>query len=259
MKTSHPTALITGATSGIGKVFAFRYAGKGYDLILTGRRKKELEGVAATIAGRYPVHVSLMTGDMTDPEYRQRLAGRIRQEEDLEVLVNNAGFGIDRAFDQTAIEEIRSMMYTHMTATVELIHAALPAMIRRSSGTIINVSSLGAFIPGLTRSLYLATKSFVHYFTEALSTEIHRQGIRIQSLCPGMTVTDFHRNNHNEKLQDKLRLIPFMSAEAVVDTSLRSLEHGHVFCIPGVINKLFYTIAKLLPIKLLAAMSGFRK
>ena len=134
-----------------------------------------------------------------------------------------------------------------MNATIELIHAVLPGMIKRRRGTIINVSSLGAFIPGLTRSLYLGTKSFVHYFTEALSAEISPFGIRVQSLCPGMTVSDFHRNICYNEMEKSKRQLPFMTPEEVVSSSLRSLEKGCTLCIPGAINKLFYIVAKLLP------------
>ncbi|TSA25639.1 MAG: SDR family oxidoreductase [Bacteroidetes bacterium] len=259
MENNGSTAIITGATSGIGKEFACRFAEKGYNLIITGRRKSELKKVAKAISTDYRVDVQVIIGDLADQQYRQELCNRIKEACDIDALVNNAGFGIDQSFYTIAIEEIRSMILTHTLATVELTHAVLPGMIERRRGMIINVSSLGAFMPGLTRSLYLGTKSFVHYFTEALSTEVRPLGIRIQSLCPGMTRSDFHRNMQNEKLEKKLRLIPFMSPEEVVNTSLVSVEKGRIFCIPGAINKLFYFIAKVLPVRVFMQIAGFRK
>lgn len=259
MENKQPIAFITGATSGLGKEFACRFAASGYDLIITGRRKTELIKVAKNISSEYKVRVEVIIGDLANRIYLLKLCERIKKSGNTDVLVNNAGFGIDHAFHMIGIDDIRSMLFTHMNATVELIHAVLPGMIKRRRGTIINVSSLGAFIPGLTRSLYLGTKSFVHYFTEALSTEISPFGIRVQSLCPGMTVSDFHRNICYNEMEKRKRQLPFMTPEEVVTSSLRSLEKGCTLCIPGAINKLFYIVAKLLPTRVLMQTSGFRK
>ena len=259
MKNSRSMAIITGATSGIGKEFACRFAAAGHDLIITGRRTLELRKVAEDLSSQYRVDVEVMTGDLADGRYCQELCEKIKRAGNIEVLVNNAGFGIDHAFHAIGIEDTRSMLYTHMIATVELIQAVLPGMIKRGSGTIINVSSLAAFTPGFSRSLYLGTKAFIHYFTEALFTEIGQFGIRMQSLCPGMTVSDFHRNTQRENFEKKMSLLPFMSPEQVVSTSLNALKTGWVLCIPGFWNKLFYISAKLLPTKVLMRISGFRK
>ena len=259
METKNPIAVITGATSGIGKEFASRFAEKGYDLVITGRRKIQLKEVAKSISSQSGIHVEVSTGDLSNRLYRQRLCTRIRALGNVDVLVNNAGFGINQAFQKTGIDEIRSMIDTHTVATVELIHAVLPGMTGRRRGTIINVSSLGAFIPGFTRSLYLGTKCFNHYFTEALSTELVPLGIRLQSLCPGMTTSDFHRHIHDGNLEKKMGLLPFMSPEDVVSTSLKSLDSGRVLCIPGAMNKVLYLLAKILPTQVLMMLSGFRK
>jgi uncharacterized protein len=258
METKRPIALITGATSGIGKEFAFRLAASGYDLIITGRRETELNNVADSITSEYKARVEVIAGDLAGRQYRLRLCRRAIRADDIDVLVNNAGFGIDHEFQTISIDEIRSMIFTHMLATVELIHAVLPGMIKRHSGTIINVSSLAAFIPGFSRSIYLGTKSFVHYFTEALSTEIGTFGIRLQSLCPGMTVSDFHRNC-SEKPGKGMHLLPFMTPNEVVTKSFRSLEMGYTLCIPGACNKMLYLIARLLPTRLLMKISCFRR
>ena len=259
MENTRPTAFITDATSGIGKEFARRFAASGYDLIITGRRYPELKKVADTIEAEYPVRVKFTINDLADGQYCQQLCEEIKANGNVEILVNNAGFGINHAFHMTCIEEIRSMIFTHMVATVELIHAVLPGMMQHGTGTIINVSSLAAFTPGLTRSIYLGTKTFIHYFTEALGTEINHSGIKIQSLCPGMTMSDFHRNICDDKFRKKMHLLPFMSAEKVVAKSLNALDKRWILCVPGAWNKLFYILARLIPTRLLMKISGFRQ
>ena len=258
METQQHTAIITGATSGIGKAFAHRFAENGFDLIITGRRPEELKNVAKTLSSTYNINVSTFIGDLTDPQIRLNLCNLIKKVGNIDVLINNAGFGIDRPFYGTCITDISSMISTHIVATTEITHAVLPEMIRQRKGIIINVSSLGAFIPGLTRSMYLATKSFVHYFTESLSMEVRQFGITVQSLCPGMTRSDFHRNHTNAELEKKFELIKFMTPEEVVDQSLKALNKRCVLCIPGTLNKLFFVIAKSLPLWVLHRISGFR-
>jgi len=258
MEPQKHTAIITGATSGIGKAFAQQFAENGFNLVITGRRPEELTNVAQKLSTAYNIIVSTFIGDLKDPRIRLNLCKLIKETENVDVLVNNAGFGIDRPFYGTSITDISSMISTHIVATTEITHAVLPEMIRKRKGTIINVSSLGAFIPGLTRSMYLATKSFVHYFTESLSMEVRQFGIKVQSLCPGMTSSDFHRNHNNTELEKKFELIKFMSPKEVVDQSMRALKKGRVLCIPGVLNKMFFVIAKSLPLWVLQKISGFR-
>jgi short-subunit dehydrogenase len=182
----------------------------------------------------------------------------IQQAGEIDVLINNAGFGIDHPFHGNSLGDIRSMISTHILAVSELTHIVLPGMMRRRRGTIINVSSLGAFTPGLTRSLYFSTKSFVHYFTVSLFMEVRSFGIKVQSLCPGMTRSNFHRNLQKEELEKKFGLLKFTTPEEVVFQSLKTLEKGWVLCIPGTANKLFYIIAKCLPSRILMRIATFR-
>jgi short-subunit dehydrogenase len=257
METHQHTAVITGATSGIGKAFAAEFAKKGLDLIITGRRKEELLKVADTLSQDYGIRAETFAGDLSDSKNRLALCLMIQQAGNIDVLINNAGFGIDCPFYRNSLNDIRSMIDTHITATAELTNSVLPGMIYRRQGTIINVSSLGAFTPGLTRSMYLSTKSFVHYFSESLFLEVRSFGIKVQSLCPGLTFSDFHRNLQNEELKKKFRLLKFMTPEEVVFQSLKALEKGWVLCIPGTVNKLFFIIAKCLPSRILMWISGF--
>jgi short-subunit dehydrogenase len=258
MEPHHHTAVITGATSGIGKAFASEFAKKGFDLIITGRRKEELLKVANTLAYDYNIRVKTFAGDLADPRNRLALCQMIQQEGEIDVLINNAGFGIDRPFHGNTLDDIRSMISTHILAISELTHIVLPGMINRRKGTIINVSSLGAFTPGLTSGMYFSTKSFVHYFTLSLFMEIRSFGIKVQSLCPGLTRSDFHRHLRNEELEKKFRLLKFMTPEEVVIQSLKALEKGGVLCIPGTVNKLLFIIAKCLPSRILMKIAKFR-
>jgi len=258
MKTLHLKALITGGTSGIGRSFAYKLAEKGYDLILTGRRKKELDEVAENISETYQIKVDTIIGDLSNAQCRSVICERIKTDGNIDILVNNAGFGIDHAFHRIALEDVHSMIMTHDLAAIDFIHAALPGMMSRRNGVIINVSSFGLFFPGFTRSLYLATKSFIHYFTKALSMEVYPYGIRLQSLCPGMTYTDFHNRLSKVDFKKNRSLLQFMSPDQVVNISLKALESGKVVCIPGVLNKLMLIVAKLLPSKMLRWLSRSR-
>ena len=257
MRPYHHTAVITGATSGIGKAFALEYARKGFDLIVTGRRQDELQHVADILARHYPIRVWIFAGDLSDPANRSALSSMIEKAGIVDVLINNAGFGIDRPFYGNSLDDIRSMINTHVLATTELTHAVLPGMMKRRKGTIINVSSLGIFTPALTRCLYFSTKSFVHCFTEALSMEMHPYGIKVQSLCPGLTRTDFHRNMKEEEKQKKFKLLDFGCPEKVVSQSLKTLGNGSVICIPGLVNKLLYMLSRLLPLRFQAILANY--
>jgi hypothetical protein len=213
--------------------------------------------VATDISETYRVNVETYIGDLTDTKCRSEISARIKTA-GIDVLVNNAGFGIDHAFHNIGLADIRSMIMTHDLAAVEFIHAALPGMISHRKGIIINVSSLGLFFPGITRSLYLATKSFLHYFTKALSMEVYPYGIRLQSLCPGMTYSDFHERAAKNSQPGKTKGLNFMSPDEVVETSLKSIENGNLICIPGTLNKILVIIVKALPVKILRLFSRFR-
>ncbi len=258
MRNGQHIAVITGATSGIGKAFACEYAKRGFDLIITGRRREELAQVADTLTKNYKVKIQIFLGDLGDPDKRKALCLLVQQAGEVDVLINNAGFGIDRAFDENEISEIRAMIGTHVLTTSELTHIVLKGMMTRREGTIINVSSLGAFTPGLTRSMYFATKSYIHYFTEALYMEVHSYGIKVQSLCPGLTLSDFHRNLDNPGLEKKLSVMKFTSPGEVVSESMKTLKKGSLLCIPGTLNKLFYFLSKCIPLRIMMKLAEFR-
>ena len=242
---THGTACITGASSGIGEVFARRLAGQGYNLLLHGRRKERLEHLCLELQQRHGIRAEYILADFSRPEEIRSVEERIQGIEDLEILVNNAGFGARKSFTHDAIEPQEEMIHTHVLATVRLTHAALRGMLERNKGTIINVSSVAGFLVGPNSATYCATKAYITSFTESLHLELTGTGIRLQALCPGFTRSDFHSRIGIDTSGDFYR--NFMSAEEVVDTSLRGLKGNTVICVPGMRYKLVVIASRLLP------------
>ncbi len=239
--------LITGASSGIGREYSRRFAGLGYDLIVTGRRTEKLMELARELKLEFGTSVTIVTAELSADEDVARLVQIIRQREDIHVLINNAGYGSGLEFMPNDIEDHLRMVQVHVIASLRLIHAVLPQMARRKQGTVINVSSLGAFTPACGSSMYSATKMFMKSITESLSIELHRSGIRMQCLCPGFTRTDFHQRRSCGQDIRKAGTILWMDAGKVVEKSLNALEKGFILCIPGILNKLIVHLSSLMP------------
>ena len=228
-----PLALVTGASSGIGAAFARALAARGYGLLLVARRRNRLEQLASEL-----VHAEVMAADLADGAELRRLEERVARETNLELLVNNAGFGSLGRFWEADLEGQDRMHRLHVLAVVRLTHAALPGMVARGRGGIINVSSVAAFFHNPFNVSYGATKAWMNSFTEALSVELRSVGspVLVQALCPGFTRSEFH-----DTLGTDRSAIPrwlWMSAETVVDSSLRGLERGKLIVIPGWIYRL---------------------
>lgn len=235
-------ALVTGASSGIGAVFARRLSEQGFDLILVARRRERLERLASALAG-----AEVLVADLAVDADLRRVEERIAAEPDLECLVNNAGFGSQGRFREAGLEIQDRMHRLHVIATLRLTHAALGVMLARARGSIINVSSVAGFLHNPFSVSYGATKAWINSFTEALYVELKSAGspIRIQALCPGFTVSEFH-----DVLGIDRSVIPrslWMSAEEVVETSLRSLEQDKVIVIPGWRYRWFVRFQQRLP------------
>ncbi|RJP66271.1 MAG: SDR family oxidoreductase [Candidatus Abyssobacteria bacterium SURF_17] len=250
-------ALITGASSGIGAAYARALAAQGKNLILVARRKERLAILAEELHRNHAVVAEVLVADLTKSADIERVEKRIREIEFLDMLINNAGFGTFGNFSEIDIAGQMDMIHVHIVASVRLCWAALPGMIARGNGVIINVSSMGAFIPMQGNVTYGATKAFLITFSEALQRELMGTGVRIQALCPGFTRTEFHDTSEYEKL-DRSLIPRFMwtSADDIVAASLRSLKTGKVTYIPGLRNRLLVavnrnrTISKLLLSKL---------
>jgi len=234
------TAYITGASSGLGAEFARQLAAQGYNLILVARRLERLETLAAELRQKYHIHAEALAADLANPADVARLAERLAHDENLALLVNNAGFGLNGPFAQAEIERQLEMLDVHVSAAMRLTRAALPGMIARRAGNIINVSSLAGFIPRGGSATYGATKAFLNSFSEALQKELKDTGVRVQALCPGFTYTEFHDARavaENFKRAEIPRFF-WQNADEVVRASLAGLGSERVIVIPGWRNHL---------------------
>ncbi len=226
-------ALVTGASSGIGAAFAGALAQRKYDLIVVARRQDRLDELARSIERSHGVKVESMAADLTRDQDLARVEQRIASASNLELLVNNAGFGSRGKFFETDLAHQDQMHRLHVLATMRLTHAALAGMVARAKGGIINVSSVAGFWQAPGNVSYCATKCWMNSFTEGLALELSgaRSPVKVQALCPGYTRSEFHdaaglNRNH-------IGAGMWMSAEEVVAESLRGLEQGKTFVIPG--------------------------
>jgi len=247
--SDRPKALVTGATSGIGAAYADRLARSGHDLIVTGRRVEALEAAAERWRSVHGVRVDVIVAELSQAEARAALAERIAGTAGLAFLVNNAGFGLRSRFAAAPMSGIADMVAVHALATLELTRAALPGMLARNAGSIVNVSSIAAFIPYPGNAAYAATKALIGNFTETLAIELRGTQLRVQLLCPGLTRTDFHvrMGESPEVVYARGALRRAQSPEEVVDASMAALEAGRIVCVPGIFNRLNAMLVAKLP------------
>ena len=235
-------ALVTGASSGIGETFARRLARDGYGLILVARRRELLEEIAAQIGG-----AEVLVADLTRDEDLLRVEERIANAPELELLVNNAGFGVLGRFFAGPLAPQDQMHRLHVMATMRLCHTALAAMVPRGHGAVINVSSVAGFGQSPGSTSYGATKAWMNSFTEGLRLELKSIGspVKVQALCPGFTLSGFHDVAHVDR-----KTIPgwlWMKAEDVVDASLAGLAEDKLFVVPGEIYRLIVVLLTWMP------------
>lgn len=242
MNPSKPLALVTGASSGIGAVFAHKLSARGYRLLLVARREDKLAQLASDLGDS-----EICVVDLASESGLRRVEDRAAAESGLEVLVNNAGFGTLGRFHEVGLESQDRMHRLHVMATLRLTHAALGGMVARRKGSIINVSSVAAFLHNPLSVSYGATKAWINSFTEALYVELKSMGspVRVQALCPGFTYTEFHDVLGMDRSPIPQSL--WLSAEEVVEASLRGLEQNRLIVIPGWRYRLFVSIQRWLP------------
>lgn len=244
------TALITGATSGIGKAFAERLASEGYNLILTGRRQEVLEALADDLAKAHGVTVEPVIAELSDERDTEMLVQKVSNLDNLSLLINNAGFGTTGLFHEESAKTQAAMVKCHVLAPVLLMHAALPGMIRAGEGAVINVSSVRAFGPGIRTAVYASAKAFLNSLSQSTSLELAGTGVKVQVLCPGYTMTDFHSRLGLTTSGKNRGLVRWMTAEEVVDASLRCLAKNKVVCLPNLWNKILARLLKFSPLAL---------
>jgi short-subunit dehydrogenase len=237
-------ALVTGASSGLGAEFARQLASQGYNLILAARRLDRLQDLAELLQSKYSIYCQVYQADLSKINDIERLVSIIQSVPPLNLLVNSAGFGTVGRFYRVDPDKEIAMMNVHMTSSVMLCRAALPRMITQNYGAIINVTSMAGLIP-IRNVLYHSTKAFLISFSEALHAELHGSNVRVQALCPGFVLTEFH--DTSEYTQFSRSSIPgflWMTPAQVVTASLKSLNQDKLICIPGAIYRFAGMLAR---------------
>jgi hypothetical protein len=243
-------ALITGASAGLGVEFARELSKRGYSLVLAARRKERLDLLAAELGNARAVEI-----DLGREGAAAELVGNVEAAgETIDLLVNNAGFGLHGRFDKADPKRLRQMIDLNCGALTELCREVLPAMIERRSGGILNVASTAAFQPGPGMAVYFATKAFVLSLSEALHEEAKRFGVKVSALCPGPTRTEFGEvaGFKGTKLIGRLS----MDAEPVVRAGLEALDANRAVAITGVVNKAGALSIRFLPRSLVRKLAG---
>ena len=241
------TALITGATSGIGAEYARRLAADGYDLIITGRREMKIKSFSDELSNSYGIAVDVILVELSNSKKVDEFIENIKVR-DIHFLVNNAGFGTTKFFSNTSFDLYEKMIHVHILAHLKIVYALLPKMIKKRSGTIINVSSAGAFLPSPKTVVYSGTKAFQVAFTESLNLELEGTGIQVQVVCPGLTKTDMHvKLGIPEERTNDWGPFQWISPQEVVECSLRCLKKKKVVCFPGRFNRMQVFMRHLTP------------
>lgn len=243
------TALITGASAGIGTELARVFAENGFDVVLTSRREDRLRTVAAAIERDFGVKARAIAADLADPAAPPYLFREIeRRDIVIDALVNNAGYGVPKAFRKNPWETHAAFLQVMITAVAHLTHLFEPGMTERNYGRILNVSSLAALMPGSAgHTLYSAAKSFLVKFTESLSLEHANDGVHVAALCPGFTYSEFHDVLGNRKLVSKLPSYMWMDAPTVAREGYRAVMRGTAVHVPGRVNRAIAAATRLLP------------
>ena len=245
------TALITGATSGIGLAFARTLARRGHDIVLVARDRERLDIVAAELCG-HRVQVDVIAADLADRTQLAVVEERLRTQP-VEILVNNAGFGVLQGFSTGDLEAEQQMLDVLVTAVMRLTHAALPGMIARGSGAVLNVSSVAGWITGGT---YSAAKAWVTVFSESLALELAGTGVHVTAVCPGFTHTEFHQRASMET--EGIPEWMWLDTQEVVDRALVDVRKGRPVSVAGKQYKALSLAAQYLPRPLVRALGARR-
>jgi short-subunit dehydrogenase len=243
------TALVTGASAGIGAAFAGVLAGRGYRLVITARRADRLAVVAEELRGTHGIDVVIVPEDLSDPAAPARLvAGLEDRGLNIDVLVNNAGYGVPGRFDRAAWEIHAAFLQVMVTAVCELTYRLLPGMIERRWGRIINVASLAGHVPSAAgHTLYAASKAFLIRFSEAVSAERSDDGIFTTALCPGFTQSEFHDVTGTRARVSQMPRFLWMDAATVAEQGYAAVMRGDPVYINGRVNRAIALAGRLLP------------
>jgi short-subunit dehydrogenase len=246
------TALITGASTGIGREYAYTFAKKGYNVILVSRSKHKLDELAADIRMKHKVDTYVIAQDLSKERAASDVFEQVKTWKlQVDVLINNAGSGTTGEFLNSSETANHEQVMLNVNAVVNMTQKFLPDMVRRTSGDIINVASMAAFQPIPYMSIYAATKAFLLSFTEGLHEEYKGYGVRILAVCPGNTQTNFF-----DAAPDAIKAGKMRTPQQVVETSLRALDQGRSFIVDGKQNYATSLLPRLLPRKITAKISA---
>ncbi|HRW17454.1 MAG TPA: SDR family oxidoreductase [Dermatophilaceae bacterium] len=246
------TALVTGASSGIGLAFVRQLAERGHDVVLVARDRARLENLADDVERTYRVRAEILAADLTDRDQLGRVAARLGEaERPVDLLVNNAGHGLAKGFLAGDVADEERLLEIHCRATLVLSHAAARAMVQRGHGAIVNVSSVASFV---AMGSYSAAKAWVTTFSEGLSTELAPHGVTVTALCPGFTHTEFHERARMD--MSRLPEALWLDADELVRAGLADVARGRAISVPGAAYKAVVGVTRLLPRALTRQVSG---
>jgi short-subunit dehydrogenase len=232
------TALVTGASSGIGAAIAGELAERGFSLVLVARREERLVTLAIELSSEHDIEVEVITCDLGQEAERDRLESEIRgRGRPVEVLVNNAGFGHQADFARSPRERMIEMVHLNVEAVVDLTSRFLPSMVERGRGSVINIASTGAFQPLPGSAVYGASKAFVLSFSEAIRTELRGSGVSVTAVCPGPVRTEFMTVAEVPGVEDRTPGIVWTAAEDVAKQAVEGAEHDKRVVVPGLLNR----------------------
>lgn len=245
MRQAFRTALVTGASSGIGESFARILAGRGADLVLVARRAELLTSLAEEVRDRHGVAVEVLAADLTDPARLADVEARLR-DEPVDLLVNNAGYGAFGAFAEVPLDDQLKEIDLNVVALVRLTYAALPSMIAKKAGGVLNVASMAGFAPSPGSATYGATKAYVVSFSESVHAEVKGGGVHVTALCPGFTRTD----------ESSGAGLLWLKRDDVARAGLAAVSAGRALCVPGPQYKAALPALRTLPRGLLRSAAG---
>lgn len=251
------TALVTGASSGIGKAFAELLAAKGYGLVLTARRRERLDELAGQLQAKHGILTHVVVGDLADPDAPARIAEAVHaQGLHIDVLINNAGYGVPGSYLNVAWPDHQRFIQIMMTAVCDLTYRLLPGMLERGWGRVINIASVAGMVPAPAgHTLYGAAKAFVIRFSEALNAENGHQGVHVTAVCPGFTYSEFHDVTGTRQQMTSVPAMMWLNAADVAREGYDAVMRGDAVVVNGRIYRLLVWLMGIVPKGLVKGVS----